>query len=164
MFACGGAAQSGGTRIVKTHAPFIRSPLFFPKGVYEVRIPGTPQGTISGYFNNEREMMTAIAPYDGKVKAIYVTMNPVKNELLNRALNRLVTGAKMTTADAEIIRRVWILIDLDPKRKAGTSSTEAEHQAAFAMAERIRDFLTELGWPEPIMADSGNGIPSSVSS
>lgn len=119
------------------HTTMIRSPLFVQGGIYEVRIPGTLHGTVSGYFTNERELDAAIAPYDGKVKAIYVTMNPVKRDLLARAPNRLIKGAKITTTDAEIIRRVWLLIDLDPIRKAGTSSTDAEHQAAFDLAERV---------------------------
>lgn len=142
---------------MKKNSTIIRSPLFVPGGIYEVRIPGTPEGTVSGYFNNERELNAAVASYDGKVKAIYVTMNPVNKELLARAPNRLITRAKITTTDAEIIRRVWLLIDLDPVRKAGTSSTDAEHQCAFDMAERVRAFLTEQRWPEPVVADSGNG-------
>jgi hypothetical protein len=135
----------------------IRSPLFLHRGIYEVRIVGTPQGTISGYFNNEQTLNAATVPYDGKFKAIYVTMNPVKPDLFTRAPNRFIIGAKITTTDAEIIRRVWLLIDVDPLRKANTSSTDAEHQAAFDLAERVRAFLTEQGWPEPLVADSGNG-------
>ena len=42
-------------------------------------------------------------------------------------------------------------------RPAGISSTNEEHQAALDFASTIRDHLAAIGWPEPILADSGNG-------
>ena len=49
------------------------------------------------------------------------------------------------------------LIDCDPKRASGVSSSNAEHESALAKAREIRDGLSSLGWPDPIMTDSGNG-------
>jgi hypothetical protein len=83
--------------------------------------------------------------------------NPVNPALLARANNRLrerVTGA---TKNSDIVRRRWLLMDFDPVRPTGISSTEAEHEAALNRAKACRDFLSADGWPLPIYADSGNG-------
>ena len=37
------------------------------------------------------------------------------------------------------------------------SSSNSEHESALAKAREIRDGLSSLGWPDPIMTDSGNG-------
>src|SRR5690606_7071874 len=55
------------------------------------------------------------------------------------------------------LRRRWLPVDIDPVRPSGVSSTDAEHAAALAMAERIAGYLAEQGFPAPILADSGNG-------
>ena len=61
------------------------------------------------------------------------------------------------TSDADIIRRWWLPIDIDPVRASGISSSESEHADALVCADTIAVFLAELGWPDPIIADSGNG-------
>ena len=136
---------------------FIRNHVFMRDCIYEVRILGTNEGTVSGYFDNEKDLNAAVEPWDGKAKGIYSTMNPVMPELFGRAPNRLVTSVIETTKDIDIARRLRMLIDFDPVREAGVSSTEAEHQAALEKMRKVRAFLTSLGWPEPIECDSGNG-------
>ena len=49
------------------------------------------------------------------------------------------------------------MIDCDAKRKSGIPSSESEHNSALAKASEIRDGLSSMGWPMPIMTDSGNG-------
>ena len=133
------------------------NPLFLPDHVYELRMPKTRQGTVSGYFQDPIALYRAAKGWDGRVPGVYVTLNPVNPALLARAKNRIQTHAKVTTSDTDILRRVWLLIDCDPVRPADISSTEAEHQAAMMRAGEIQAWLTSLGWPEPIRADSGNG-------
>ena len=48
-------------------------------------------------------------------------------------------------------------MDCDPKRPADTSATDEQKQKAYAQALAVRDFLRNLGFPEPVFADSGNG-------
>ena len=43
------------------------------------------------------------------------------------------------------------------KRPKGISATDAEHEAALQLALRIKKDLSGKGWPEPLIADSGNG-------
>lgn len=138
---------------------------FQPGDVFEVRVLDAISAdwmrphTESGYFDYEH--ITEVANAIGKLRSYrgaYVTVNPVKPELLARAWNRIRPVLKEpTTADSEVLARRWLLIDCDPKRASGVSSTKAEHESALAKARKIRSDLFALGWPDPIMTDSGNG-------
>jgi hypothetical protein len=94
---------------------------------------------------------------DGNAAGVYMTMNPVKSELLARRANRCQPWAKLSTADHDIERRLWILLDIDPVRAAGICATDTQHDAALAKANEIKGHLTGRGFPEPIRMDSGNG-------
>jgi hypothetical protein len=50
------------------------------------------------------------------------------------------------------------LVDIDPTRDPFVNVTDAEKGHARAMAERVRAFLRQRGWHEPILGDSGNGF------
>jgi hypothetical protein len=84
-------------------------------------------------------------------------MNPCVPGLLARACNRVISYAEPTTSDHDILCRRWLLIDLDPTRPAGISSTDAEHERSITIAHDIWDGLRGEGWPDPVAADSGNG-------
>ena len=140
--------------------------LWFQAGdVFEVRVLDAVSADYrrehieSGYFDYEHisavpEALKRLLSFRG----VYVTVNPVNPDLLARAVNRLrPAGRNPTTADTDIVRRRWLLIDCDPKRASGVSSSNAEHESALAKAREIRDGLSSLGWPDPIMTDSGNG-------
>src|SRR6478736_6345811 len=111
--------------------------LHAPDEVFEVRIPKTKAGTISGYFNDITKAAAVVAKENGKHQAIYATVNPVKPELLARNENKLEFGAQTTSTDADITRRRWFLLDLDPVRSAGISSTNEEIASARDLSEDI---------------------------
>mgnify|MGYP000848481350 CR=1 FL=1 len=118
--------------------------------------------THSGYFDDHEALARAVEALDADpaVAGIYVTLNTVNPALLARRANRIkmrLSRKDATTADADIIRRRWFPVDIDPVRPSGVSSTEAEHAAALAAAERIAAYLAEQGFPAPVRADSGNG-------
>ena len=128
-----------------------------PGAVFEIRIPNTGRtGTVAGYFNDPEIAAKAVASWDGKAN-VYTAMNPVNPALLARAANRLKSYTKTTTADTDITHRRWLLVDCDPKRPAGISSSVEEKEAARERALAVRAWLTERGWPLPVLADSGNG-------
>lgn len=135
--------------------------LIEPGAVFEIRIPEAPNtyGTLSGYFNDFEAAAQAAAAWSGKCGAVYITPNPVNPALLARAANRLKKLGKKdsATADPDISARRWLLVDLDPVRPSGISSSDAEHDAALVKAEHLREWLHSQGWPDPIVADSGNG-------
>ena len=94
-----------------------------------------------------------------KAPGVYFTLNPVKRDLLARRCNRDDVSEKGTLAtDADIVRRRWMLVDIDPLRPAEVSSTDTEKSLAREVVLQVRDFLNKSGWPEPILADSGNGF------
>ena len=130
-----------------------------PEGsVIEVRILGTSMGTLSGYFNDPHKLIDAILPHDGKYN-IFITLNPVNPALIARSANRLTPYAKQTTADGDIVGRIWLAIDIDPQRPAGVSASQAEKKAARALTEEVKTYLCQAcGWSQPIVADSGNGM------
>jgi hypothetical protein len=100
--------------------------------VAKLRVPQYPRrGTVSGYFNNLDMMLKATAAMSGKAAGVYLTLNPVVPDLLNRAANRLVNFAKTTTHDNEIQRRCWFFVDCDARRLTGISATDQEHAAAL---------------------------------
>ena len=131
--------------------------------VAELRVIDADSGngfgkTYSGYFNDLDQMATQAAKFDGKAPAVYFTVNPCSEALLARAANRTRAVKKEPlTADHDIARRSWFMIDVDPVRPKGISSTDEEHTYAQRKAADIRDYLTSLGWPLPVVADSGNG-------
>ncbi|WP_349680909.1 hypothetical protein [Methanoculleus sp. UBA430] len=132
-----------------------------PGGVIEVRALADGV-THSGYFDDYERLARAVEALDAdpSVAGIYVTLNTPNPALLARRANRIkmrLSRKDATTADADIIRRRWLPIDIDPVRPSGVSSTDAEHNAALAVAERIAAYLAEQGFPEPLRADSGNG-------
>lgn len=130
-----------------------------PGQVFEIRA-FTEEGRVaSGYFDDVNTAATAIEPLDGVAEGIYITPNPVNTDLLARRANRLKWSTKKNsnTSDIDIVRRRWLLIDVDPERPSGVSSTDEEHAAAMDVGREIASFLGTLGWPEPIVADSGNG-------
>ena len=140
--------------------------LLFSEGdVFEVRILKAVSAnymrphTESGYFDFEHIPQAADAI--AKIRAFagaYVTLNPVDPDLLARAFNRLGPAEQnATTADDDIVRRRWLPIDCDAVRKSNISSTDEEHKAALELADQIRNGLASVGWPQPIVLDSGNG-------
>ena len=130
-----------------------------PGAVVEVRALGTWK-TRSGYFDDLDIAASAAAELDRQRYQVYLNLNEVDRALLARAANRIREGGKNdpSTADRDVVRRKWLLVDLDPVRPSGVSATDAEKEAARDRAYEIIAYLRSEGWPEPTVADSGNGF------
>ena len=130
-----------------------------PEKIIELRVPGTSQGTQAGYFDDPALLTQAALDLDRQGPGIYITLNPLNPELLARGANRVRTYVKQGegTNDRDIIGRSFFPIDFDAVRPAGISSTGEEHDAAILKANECRNWLTKRSWPEPLLADSGNG-------
>lgn len=131
-----------------------------PGSVHELRIPKAGrEKTISGYFNDPLKLAQCAADLDGtgKYAGVYITLNPCNPALLARCCNRVRPYAEVTTSDHDILKRCWLLIDCDPKRPAGISSTDREHGRAITTACGAWDDLRGAGFGDPVVADSGNG-------
>jgi hypothetical protein len=115
------------------------------------------QGTLTGYYDDRERLFEDAVRWSGHCRAVFVTLNPVEPPSRLRVLNRLIRLRIDQTDDSAIVRRRWLLIDIDPVRLPQTSSTVGQHEASMHRARQVRRWLTEVGWPQPILADSGNG-------
>jgi len=133
--------------------------LFFEgDSVVELRAPKSLRDqVISGYFSDPQKLAQSARSIDQKAPGVYVTLNPCNPVLLARADNKIKSRARELTVDADIVRRRWLLLDFDPKRPAGISSSDEEHDAAIRAARSAAKQLAEFGWPLPVWGDSGNG-------
>lgn len=148
------SAQHGYTEIEAALASIV------PAGtVFEIRcLSGNRKRVDAGYFDSPAAAATALSAIDGQYQGIYVTPNPVLPELFARSANRISTWANSQTHDPDVVRRKWLLVDVDPKRPSGISSTDQEHRAALNKAEAIAFMLKfECGFPDPMFNSSGNG-------
>lgn len=128
--------------------------------VYELRIPKTKRrGVISGYFDdfNSLAVNADTLSDDVDVPAVYLTLNPVVPDLIARSANETLDRCDQTTKDHESERRRLLLVDCDPIRPTGISSSDAEHDAAIERSWQIREYLLSEGFPSSLLADSGNG-------
>ncbi|MFA5214020.1 MAG: hypothetical protein WC406_11840, partial [Methanoregula sp.] len=100
-----------------------------PGQVVEIRMLAE-NGTHSGYFTDLDALarQAEALDTDPAVHGIYVTLNAVNPALLARRANRIkmhLAHGDATTADADITRRLWLPVDIDPVRPSGVSSTES---------------------------------------
>lgn len=130
-----------------------------PGQVFEVRLLHHNNKRVdAGYFDHPSHAATAICALNEQYAGIYYTPNPVDPDLAARSYNRISPWAKLTTMDNNILSRRWLLIDIDPERPSGISSTQTELENAFKVATTIANMLEfECGWPRPFINISGNG-------
>lgn len=115
--------------------------------------------TFSGYYDDHDELIKQAEKRDDLGHDVYITFNKLPKEIAYRRYNRVdrIKGREPTTSDRDIQRRAFIFIDVDCERISGISSTNEEKLKSRAKVLEIREFLRKLGWPDPIVCDSGNG-------
>jgi hypothetical protein len=104
-----------------------------------------------------------VSPY---ASGVYFCLNPVNPRIPGEVRDELRNHAHIvrcgeTTSDGDILRRRWLPIDIDPVRGGGdqkVSSTDAEKAESLKTALEVRKDLGKVGWPEPVLMDSGNGF------
>jgi len=137
--------------------------LLFPEGsVVELRALRKTGGMASGYYTDHSRLAHDARALDitHEFSGMYVVLNEINPVLLCRRANRTemrLSKDDKATSDEDILHRRWFPIDIDPRRPSGISSSDGEHTEALEKAEKIRQFLADMGWPEPVVADSGNG-------
>jgi len=141
--------------------------LLHPDGeLFEIRLINGNYNA-SGYFNSADTAIQALQSFKAGWKKeelakganIFITMNPVSMDCYARKQHdKMLESVKPTTKDDEITTLNWFLIDLDPVRKTGVSSSESELEKARQKAREIYQFLEERGWKSPVVAMSGNGM------
>lgn len=125
-------------------------------GVHEVRL-FRPNGVAVGYFDSWDAALLAVENEPSQYKASYFTLNPIKLPTGIPINPQALTPSRNAAGAADIARRTWLLVDLDPPRPAGTNSTNVEKQGAREQAEQVREYLGSRSWPAPMLCDSSNG-------
>lgn len=124
----------------------------------EVRIV-SGKATFSGYFKNIDNLIEKLKPFDKVSTAnIYFVLNKINDDCYDRQqCEMFIQNAKQTTSDGDIVHRDWLLIDIDPVRSAGVSSSDKEKANAKNVANAVYSYLKSKGFAKPISCDSGNG-------
>lgn len=128
--------------------------------LFEVRaIAGSGRLNFSGYFRDADILIERLRHLNPTEPVnIYFTLNDVNEACYAREQReRFVKNAKTTTSDNDIDGYGWLLLDFDPERVSGTSSTETELQQARAKARQVFGYLRSIGWHDPVVGMSGNG-------
>ena len=127
--------------------------------LFEVRIiDGT--WNLSGYFTNADTLIEALKKSDSKANEnIYITLNYLNDPCYARKQHDcFVKNATPTTSDCDVYAYQFLMIDLDPERTKGTSSSDDELEEARQLGRQIYKYMKATGWNDPIIAESGNGV------
>ena len=129
-----------------------------PNGaLYEIRILAGKQ-IISGYFKGTDNLEAAFKTISIQDANVFYTLNTINEDCYARKQHECFRMEKLTTSDSDIVAYEWLLIDIDPKRSSGVSSSDEEFEYAKAKARNVYQFMKERGFEEPIIAMSGNGM------
>lgn len=128
----------------------------------EVRIIGN-NITASGYFKDVDTLLKNLKQYENRQGLnFYFVMNSVNEGCYSRQqrdcfieINR--NNKTPTTSDKDIVKRNWLLLDIDCERPSGVSSTDAELQKSKDKANKVYRYLKNEGFERPIVAYSGSG-------
>ena len=135
--------------------------LMKPDGqLFEVRLIFNNKAMFSGYFTGADELISAFRELNVQGECnVYITLNSINPACYDRQQkNIFCRNAKITTSDNDIVGYDWLMIDLDPKRPSGTSSTDEELQEAKELGNKVFQFMRNLGFSKPLFANSGNGV------
>ena len=128
-------------------------------GVFEIRIIANDKRTFSGYFTDAETAIRELRRQDLRGCNVYATLNRLNPACYDREQkDRFVGKPKATTADGDVTDFRVLMVDIDPRRPSGTSSSDAELQAAKDVGNRVFTFMRQLGFSKPILAYSGNGV------
>ena len=127
--------------------------------LFEVRIINSNKRVSSGYFRDADTLIRCLKSQNLTGCNIYFTINALNDACYDRKQkNHFEQITKATTSDGDIVGYDYLFIDIDPKRPADTSSTDAQISMAKKIGNKILEFLKDIGFESPIMAYSGNGV------
>jgi hypothetical protein len=109
--------------------------------------------TLAGWFDDHQRLIGQARRLRGV--SGYVTINPVRTDLLARSDHQL-TRARHTTRDTDVVCLRWLYLDIDPQRPPDISSTEAELAAAIRRRDGILGDHPEIA-AAAVWGCSGNG-------
>lgn len=101
------------------------------------------------YDDRDRLVRSIVSLNDVEPTAVYWTLNQISPKLAERVTNRLAPARKSScTKNADIERLRWIFLDIDLK---------GDPAAVVQLRDDVRQYLTTIGWDEPVSVHSGTG-------
>jgi len=130
-----------------------------PNGeLFEVRVIYSDGKNLSGYFRDAETLINALHRISLTGCNVYMTLHHLKEECFGREQReRFVRSTRTATSDSDVTAYEWFVMDFDPARPSGTSSTEAQLQLAKTQANKVYRYMSQIGFEKPITALSGNG-------
>lgn len=128
--------------------------------LFEVRVIYGNKQLYSGYFQNAEALVRGFDKLRNFGDCnIYITLNTLNDACYDRTQrDRFEKNPKATTSDNDVTGYDWMMLDLDPIRPTGTSSTDEQIKKAKAKGNQIYKFLKNLGFNDPLFGFSGNGV------
>jgi len=126
---------------------------------------GQPPSPTTAFFDDAEKFgetaagKSFILPGSREVNSgVYMTINRINDE---HAQLMTVACPPEATKNHHIDGYTNLFIDIDAERDHADGgkvcSNDREHEAAIQAADSIREFTDSLGWPAPMIVDSGNG-------
>ena len=131
-----------------------------PNGeLFEIRaLRKMPKRTLSGYFRGIDTAVAELMKQDLREFNAYITLNGLDEACYSRRQKDHFIIPENTTTDTDVRTYDWLFIDLDPERIAEVSSTDDELEEAKKLSRKIYRYLQQLGFEDPVVGMSGNGI------
>ena len=129
--------------------------------LFEIRaLKKNPKRTLSGYFRDVDTAVNALMSNNLDLRGfnVYMSLNEIRPECYDRSQRDHIMIPEVTTNDDVIIGYNWLFIDLDPVRPADLSSTDEQIGKSKTKARKILAYLKGIGFEDPVVAMSGNGI------
>jgi len=128
--------------------------------LFEVRIipANKKQKPYVGYFKDADVLIRELKRQSLKGANIYITLQAIKEACYSREQRDCFVQGASTTSDNDVEGYNWLMIDLDPERPSGVSSSEEELKAAKDLGNKIYKYLSDLGFEKPLLGFSGNGV------
>lgn len=125
----------------------------------EIRSYNDKKIITSGYFkDNYNHLINGLSKMEATADACYFVFNNINDACYSKKQHEIyLQKPQTTTTDNDIISRSWLMIDADPKRATGISSTDEEKAKAKSTIINVYKYLRDIGFAYPIIADSGNG-------
>ncbi|MBQ2396350.1 MAG: AAA family ATPase [Bacteroidales bacterium] len=137
----------------------------FQLGAAEIRGIGNVDGkhrSYSGWFASVGGLMSALEQMEHLNLNWYFVFNQIDSYQLDGKMKKGFCVEKFAMSnhcicDIDIVRRKWVMLDFDPVRPSGTSSTFEQLSYASMTAKKVWDFLFHNGFYDYVGCVSGNG-------
>lgn len=115
------------------------------------------EGVVSGYFKEHKAALKHGLELDENMlpDGVYVSLNPCNDDLLEKTDHCLQANVERVK-DNDIPQICNLLVDVNPIRPDGVSSTDEELEHAMQMALKVKRDSIENGWSEPLVGNAGN--------